>query len=66
MIIPNFLKRARNMARSEPSDQTAFNDRDEEATWQREECPIAREISTVDLHLSGGGYVTKSGSPNVI
>ena len=31
-----------------------INDRDEEATWQREERPIAREISTVDLDLSGG------------
>ena len=49
------------MARLKPSDQiaitnhSAINDRDEEATWQREERLIAREISIVDLHLSGGG-----------
>ena len=51
------------MAPSGPSDQIAINDRGEEATWQRKERPIAREISTVDLHLSEGGYVEKSGSP---
>ena len=31
------------MARSEPSDQIAINDRDEEATWHHEERPIARD-----------------------
>ena len=44
MIFPNFLKRAGDMARSEPSDQIAINDRDDEATWLREKHPIAREI----------------------
>ena len=29
------------MARLEPSDQITINDRDEEATWHREERPIA-------------------------
>ena len=53
------------MARLEPFDQIAINDRGEEATWQREKRPIARKISTVDLHLSeGGGYMAKSGSPD--
>ena len=36
-------KRAGDMARSEPSDRIAINDRDEEATCHREECPIARD-----------------------
>ena len=31
------------MARSEPSDRIAINDRDEEATWHHEERPIARD-----------------------
>ena len=31
------------MARSEPSDHIAINDHDEEATWHREERPIARD-----------------------
>ena len=31
------------MARSEPSDQIAINDPDEEATWHREERLIARD-----------------------
>ena len=43
------------MGRSEPSDQIAINGRGEEATWQHEECPITRKISTVYLHLSEGG-----------
>ena len=42
------------MARSESSDQIAINDHDEDATWHCEERPIAREISTVDLHLING------------
>ena len=49
------------MARLEPSDQIAINDHDEEATWQREERPIAREFSTVDLYLNWWGNVAKSG-----
>ena len=44
------------MAWSEPSDQIAINDRDEEATWQRVGRSIARAISAVDLHLSEEGY----------
>ena len=52
------------MALSKQSDQIAINDRDEEAMWQRENCSIARGISTVDLHLSEEGYVAKSGSPD--
>ena len=52
------------MAGSEPSDQIAINDRGEEVTWQREVRPIACEISVVDLHLSEGRYVAKSGSPD--
>ena len=31
------------MARSKPSNQIEINDRDEEATWHREERPIARD-----------------------
>ena len=31
------------MARSEPFDHIAINDRDEEATWHREERSIARD-----------------------
>ena len=50
------------MARSGPSEQIAINDRGEEAMWERNESPIAREISTVDFHLSEGGYVAKSDS----
>ena len=50
------------MAPSELFDQIAINDRREEATWQREECPIARGFSAVDLHLSEEGYVASSGS----
>ena len=42
------------MARLELSNQITINDRDEEATWHLEERPIAREISTVDLHLFDG------------
>ena len=49
---------------SEPSDEIAINDRGDEATWQREERPIARGFLAVDLHLSEGGYVAKSGSPD--
>ena len=52
------------MARSKPSDQIAINDRGEEATWQREERPIARGFSTVDLHLSEEEFVARSGSPD--
>ena len=52
------------MALSEPSNQIAINDRGEEETWQREERPIARGFLAVDLHLSEGGYVAKSGSPD--
>ena len=52
------------MARLEPSDQIAINDRGEEATWQREERPIARGFSAIDLHLSEDGYVARSGSPD--
>ena len=52
------------MARSEPSDQIAINDRDEEATWQRVGRPISRAISTVDLHLNQWAHVAKSGTPN--
>ena len=32
-----------------------INGRGREATWQREERPIARGIKTIDLHLSEGG-----------
>ena len=52
------------MARSEPSDQIAINDRGEEATWHREERPIARGLSADDLHLSEEGYMARSGSPD--
>ena len=52
------------MARSKPSNQIAINDRGEEATWQREEGSIARGFLVVDLHLSEGGYVAKSGPPD--
>ena len=45
------------MALSEPSNQIAINDRGEEATWQREECPIAYGFLAIDLHLSEGGGV---------
>ena len=38
-----YLKRACDVARSEPSDQIAFNNRDKEATWHREERPIAHD-----------------------
>ena len=58
-----FSKRASDVARSEPSDQIAINDRGEEATWQREERPIACGFSAIDLHLSEEGYVARSGSP---
>ena len=47
---------------SGPSDCVAIERSMRAATWQREESPIVRKISTVDLHLSEGGYVTKSGS----
>ena len=40
------------MAQSKLSDQIAINDRDKEAMWHHKECPITREISTVDLHLN--------------
>ena len=41
------------MVRSEPSDQIAINDRDEEATSHREKRPIARDpYQLVDLHLN--------------
>ena len=33
-------------------DQSRLIDHDEEATWHCEECSVAREISTVDLHLN--------------
>ena len=52
------------MARSKPFDQISINNRGEEATWQREERPIARGVSAVNLHLSEEGYVAKSGSPD--
>ena len=39
----NILLRAGDVAWSEPSDQIAINDRDEEETWHREERPIARD-----------------------
>ena len=55
MIFPNFIKHAGDMARSEPSDQIAINDRGEGVMWQREERPIARGFTTVDLHLSEEG-----------
>ena len=47
------------MARSGSSDCIAINGQDEEATWQPVERLIARGFSTVDLHLSEGGYVAK-------
>ena len=53
------------MAWSGPSDQIAINDRGEEATWQREEHPIARWFLAVDLHLSEEGYVARSVSADV-
>ena len=42
--------------RSEPFDQIAINDGGEDATWQRDERPIARGFSAVDLLLSEEGY----------
>ena len=48
------------MARSEPFDQIAINDRGKEASWQHEERPIGREFRAVDLHLSEEGYVVES------
>ena len=66
MIFQNFLKRAGDVALSGPYNQMAINDRGEEATWQCEEHLIMGEISSVDLHLSGGGYVVRSGSPDAI
>ena len=53
------------MARLEPSNQIAINDREEDAKWQREERPIACGFSTVDLYLCEEGYVVRSGSPDV-
>ena len=43
------------MARSEPSDQIAINDRGEGATWQHLERPIRRGFTAIDLHLSEEG-----------
>ena len=45
------------MARSKPSDQIAINDQGEEATWQREEGPIAHGFSVVDIHISEEGFM---------
>ena len=52
------------MAQSEPFDQIAINDRDEEATWQCVGRSIARAILVVDLHLSEEGYVARSSTPD--
>ena len=57
--------RVGDMARLESSDQTAINDRDEDATWQHVGRPIARAISAVDLHLNRWAYVAKSGTLDV-
>ena len=43
-----------------------INDQDEEATWKPVECPIALGFSTVDLHLSEGGYVEKLDSSDCV
>ena len=50
------------MAQCRSSDRIVINGQDKEATWQPVERPIARGFSTVDLHLSEGGYVAKSDS----
>ena len=42
------------MAQSGASDQIAMDDQERDATWRMVERPIAREISTVDLHLLDG------------
>ena len=57
-----FSKRTSDVPQSEPSDQIAINNGEEEATWQYEERPIARGFLAGDLHLSEEGYVAKSGS----
>ena len=59
------MKRTGDVAPSELSDQITINDWGDEATWLRKKRPIAREISTVDLHLSEGWYVAKSSSSDV-
>ena len=42
------------MAQSGASDQIAMDDQERDATWRMVERSIAREISTVDLHLLDG------------
>ena len=42
------------MAQSGASDQIAIDDQERDATWRIVERLIAREISTVDLHLIDG------------
>ena len=54
------------MARSGLSDRIVINGQDEEAMWQPVEHPIAQGFSTIDLHLSKGGYVAKSDSSDRI
>ena len=49
------------MARSGLSDHVAINDQGGESTRQPEERLVARGFTTVDLHLSEGGYVLALG-----
>ena len=42
------------MAQSRLSDLIAIDDQERDATWRNMERLIAREISTVDLHLING------------
>ena len=51
------------MARLEPSDHIAINDRDEEQCGSVGR-PIAHAISAVDLHLNRWAHVAKSGTPD--
>ena len=52
------------MPRSGSSDRIAINGQHEEATWPPMKRPIARGFSTIDLHITEGGYVAKSDSSN--
>ena len=42
------------MAQSRASDRITIDDQERDATWRIVERPIAREISTVDLHFIDG------------
>ena len=41
-----------------------IDDQERDVTWRIVGRPIAREILTVDLHLSEEGYVVRSGLPD--